>query len=74
MNFFIYIFHHNLKEESLYTGVIAMRDAGQRNGPEVPVESRVLGSRHWTEWSESGVLETDTGVRTAVPGLTRHKR
>lgn len=32
-----------MKEESLYTDVIAMRDVGQRNGPEVPMESWVLG-------------------------------
>lgn len=51
----LYIFHHNLKEESLYAGVIAMRFVGQRNGPEVRVESQVLGvkalDRVVGEWS-----------------------
>lgn len=43
--FVLRVFHHNVKEESLCIGVLAMRDVGLRNGPAVPVQSLASGVR-----------------------------
>lgn len=46
-----------------------MRDAGQRNGPEGPMEAWAWGARVLDKVVREWALETDIGVGAAVAGL-----
>ena len=62
------------RRESIHKGVVARRDAGQRNGPEVPVASQALGAKALDRVVREWGLEPGIGVAVAEAGMTRFKR